>query len=117
MVAKLGDACKPKRVLEEAEENEELKAKVKELTHDKILTVAKSALNKSSRKEQFKAVKEEMKEALLEAFGEEYMDENGGMASTYYGKLQKEVIRNMMLSEQMRLDGRKFDEVRPIWNK
>ena len=111
----LGDKAPAKREPEPAEENEELKAKVKELVCDKILAVAKGALDKSSRKKQFKAVKEEMKEALLEEMGEEYMEEHGSMASDYFNKYQKEVIRGMMLDENTRLDGRQFDEVRSIW--
>lgn len=115
LAKQVGEKCAVKREVEQPETNEELKAKVDELSRAKILEVAKGALDKYARKTQFKEVKEALKEALLEEKGEEYMDENGGLAGEYFDKLKKEVIRTMMLDEKIRLDGRQFDEVRPIW--
>src|SRR3989338_8348983 len=37
------------------------------------------------------------------------------MVDLYYHSLEKEVVRNFMLSERVRLDGRKSDEIRKIW--
>ena len=113
----VGDKALVKRELEAAEENEELKAKVDELSRAKILEVAKGAMVKHDRKEAFDAVGKEVMEALLEEKGEEFMEEHEGMAKEYFGKLKKEVIRTMMLDEEVRLDGRKFDDVRPIWTE
>lgn len=106
-----------KREVELPAENEEIKEKVKALTKDGIYAVAKGALNKAERKKQFKAVKEKLVETLTEQEGEEWMEENGGMAKDYYNKIQKEIIREMVMSESIRLDGRKLDEVRPIWTE
>ncbi len=39
------------------------------------------------------------------------------MISTYFDKLKKETIRQMVLREKRRLDGRQFDEIRPIWGE
>ena len=58
-----------------------------------------------------------MKEAILEEMGEEWMEENGKDVSEAYNKLSKEVIREMVMSEEVRLDGRKLDEVRNIWTE
>lgn len=43
------------------------------------------------------------------------MAANGKLASQYFDKLKKNVIRNMVLDESVRLDGRKLNEIRPIW--
>ncbi|MEM1323708.1 MAG: polyribonucleotide nucleotidyltransferase [Bacteroidota bacterium] len=113
----VGEKATVKRVLEEAPENEEIKEKVKELAHARILEVAKGALEKHDRKKQFKAIHESVVEAFTEEHGEEYVEENSKFIDTYYGKLKKEIIREMVLSENTRLDGRNFDEVRHIWTE
>ncbi|MBK8348197.1 MAG: hypothetical protein IPL08_11410 [Saprospiraceae bacterium] len=43
------------------------------------------------------------------------MAENGAKISDYFDKLKKNVIRQMVLDTNIRLDGRKLDEIRPIW--
>lgn len=45
------------------------------------------------------------------------MEENGSFISKYFDKTKKEVIRKMVLDTQVRLDGRRPDEVRPIWSE
>ena len=95
----VGEKATVKREIEVEEVDEELKAWVKTFAHDKIYEVAKGFLNKHDRKTQFKAIKESLKETLLEEKGEEYMEENGGKAKKYYEKLKKEVIREMVMAE------------------
>lgn len=60
-------------------------------------------------------VKTAVKEALLAENGEEYMTENGALISSYFDKLKKEVVREMVMAENVRLDGRKLSDIRPIW--
>lgn len=117
LAQKVGDKALIKRVIEPAEEDEALKAKVKEISSDKIYAVAKGFLNKHDRKTQFKEAKEHFKATLLEQEGEEYMAEKGDLGKKYFEKLKKEVIREMVMSENVRLDGRKLDEVRNIWTE
>jgi len=117
LAQKVGEKATVKRVIEAAEEDEELKAKVKSLVKDKLYAVASGELNKEQRKDQFKEVSTFLKETLLEELGEEVMAEKAEMASGYFKKLQKETIREMVLSESKRLDGRKFDEIRHIWTE
>ncbi len=117
LAEKVGEKATVKRELAVVEENLELKEEIKSLTKDKILEVSRGQLDKFARKEGFKAISTELKETLTEKYGEEYMEENGGDVSTYFDKLKKETIRAMMLDESIRLDGRKFDEVRPIWTE
>ncbi len=106
-----------KREVELPAEDDSIKEKVKALTKDGIYAVAKGALNKADRKKQFKAVKEKLVADLTEQEGEEWMEEHGSMAKDYYNKIQKEIIREMVMAESIRLDGRKLDEVRPIWTE
>jgi len=113
----VGEGATVKRELAEVEIDEELKELVKSLTVENILTVSRGKLDKKARKKGFSEVKDKLKEALLEAKGEEFMDEKWGEAKGYYEKIKKQTIRNMVLDEQVRLDGRKFDEVRHIWSE
>ena len=117
LAAKVGEKATVKRVVEPMPENEELKARIKELAHDKILEVAKAFLAKHDRKDKLSEIKEATLAALLEEKGEEYMAENAAIADRYIDKLKKSVIRNMVLDDKLRLDGRKLDEVRPIWTE
>lgn len=117
LAEKVGEKALNKRVPAVEEVDEELKAKVAELATDKIKEVAAGALAKHERKERFSEIKDEIIEALTEEKGEEYMDEKGGMAKEYYDKLKKVVIRNMVLEDKIRLDGRQFDQVRSIWTE
>jgi polyribonucleotide nucleotidyltransferase len=53
------------------------------------------------------------KEKIDEQFSEKYADNSADIADVVYG-MQKEVVRNMLLNESRRPDGRAFDQVRPI---
>ncbi|MNU62915.1 Polyribonucleotide nucleotidyltransferase [compost metagenome] len=102
----------PKRVYSHETHNEDVKAKVYELAMDKCKEVARQGLaNKAKRTELFDAIKTEVKAA----FSEEELTEVSGFISTYFSEVKKKAVRWVMLNEQKRLDGRKFDEIRPIW--
>ena len=113
----VGDKALIKREFESPVIPEDIVALVTDKCKDKILEVAKGALDKKTRKNSFSEIKEELIEGLTEEKGEEWMDENKGDVKDAFGKIQKKLIRNMVLSESVRLDGRKFDEVRPIWTE
>lgn len=117
LAEKVGEKAANKREFESPTIDEDIKALVKGISKDAIYKVAKGALNKAQRKAAFKAVKEEMKEKLLEDKGEEWCEENMGTAKDAYNKLQKEIIREMVMAEKVRLDGRQPDEVRAIWSE
>lgn len=82
-----------------------------------VQDVARGALNKQQRKDAFKKVKTDYKAAVLEEKGEEWQKENKSQLSAAYDKVQKKTIRDLMLNENVRLDGRKFDQVRDIWTE
>jgi polyribonucleotide nucleotidyltransferase len=111
----LAEAVKKiKREYSHEENDEELRAKVWKETYDKAYAVAKKANpNKHERINDFRAVVEEFVAA-------NYADVDGAEIPTdlikrYYHDVEKEAVRAMMLDNNIRLDGRKMDEIRPIW--
>ncbi len=98
--------------------NEELREKVNAFAKAKVYDVAKGALAKHDRSDKFAAIQEE----LMEYLRKEYIKEEGGSlpedvskwAKTYYADLQYYVVRDMILNDKVRLDGRKLNEVRPL---
>ena len=96
-----------------AEENEELAARINEMTYQKCYDIAKKGTSKVERSEAFGLVKEEVKAS----FTEEELAEYGDLVSKYYNKSQKNAVRELTLAEGLRLDGRKTDEIRPIWSE
>jgi polyribonucleotide nucleotidyltransferase len=102
----------PKREYSHEVHNEDVKAKVYELAMEKCKDVARMGLaNKAKRSELFDAIKEEVKAA----FTEEELAEVGKFISPYFSEVKKKAVRWVMLNERKRLDGRNFDEIRPIW--
>jgi polyribonucleotide nucleotidyltransferase len=91
--------------------DDELKAKIFELSYDKYFAIAKESSAKHERGEKFSLVKEE----VLATFSEEELIEKGELISKYLYKAQKEAVRNVILDLGLRLDGRKTNEIRPIW--
>jgi len=101
----------PKREYNHETHDEELRAKVTAFALDKCKDVARQGLaDKAKRAELFDAVKTELKTQ----FKEEELSEKGGLISTYFSNTKKKAVRAVMTKESIRLDGRKFDEVRPI---
>ncbi|MGS2740030.1 polyribonucleotide nucleotidyltransferase [Sinomicrobium sp. M5D2P17] len=85
--------------------------KVHEAAYRKIYDIAKSGYGKKERSEAFSAVKDE----VLALFSEEELEENESLIKSYFKKTEKEAVRELTLSEGIRLDGRKTNEIRPIW--
>lgn len=109
LVEKVGK--KATREYEQEKEDESIAKKVKDFAYDKCYAIAKEDTSKQERSEKFAEVKEEVK-AL---FTEEELAENSDLVSKYFSKAQKEAVRNLILDEGIRLDGRKPNEIRPIW--
>ncbi len=117
-LAKLvGEKALNKRELEVVEEDEELKKRIESLAKDKIYDIAKGALEKHIRKDKFKELKESVVETLTEELGEEVWEEKSKEAGEHFDKLKKYVIREMVMAEEVRLDGRGLADVRPIWTE
>ncbi len=102
---------KETREYEPEAEDEDLAKKIHDMVYDKTYDIAKAGSAKHERGAAFS----EIKEAVFESFSEEEQDELGKLIHKYVAKAQKEAIRNLTLDEGLRLDGRKTDEIRPIW--
>ena len=92
-------------------EDEDLRKAVHECCYDKCYALAKSAKPKHEREDGFVAIKEE----FLATIPEEELEEKTPLVERYYHAVEKEAMRNMILDEGIRLDGRVGNEVRPIW--
>jgi len=110
MMAELGTDVQ-KRDYPHDEQDEALRAAVREACYDKCYAMAKSAAPKHEREAGFTAIKDE----FLATLSEEDQEAKGAMVERYYHDVEKEAMRNMVLDEGRRLDGRRTDEVRPIW--
>lgn len=77
---------------------------------EKIYEISKSQSGKHERSDAYDALKKE----LVESLGEEASPEDIKLAKKYFEDLKWEVVRHMILDDQVRLDGRKLDEVRPL---
>ena len=91
--------------------NEELFEKINNLSFDKIYQLASEKTEKKERSERLKKIKEE----VLNSFSDEELEEKENEISSYFHKIEKKAIRNFILDNQQRLDGRKTDDIRPIW--
>lgn len=103
--------------------NEELSKHIATLVSADILKVAKSALGKHERGDAFKAIRTTFDATLVAnedgtttvpGFATPVKAEDLALLGDIFHDLEKEIIRNMMLNERTRLDGRKLDEVRVL---
>ncbi|MBY0245458.1 MAG: polyribonucleotide nucleotidyltransferase [Sphingobacteriaceae bacterium] len=102
-----------KREYNHEDHDEDLKAQVYAATYDKVYAVAKSALGKDERSERFKAVVTE----FLETLPEDASDLTISLAKHYFHDVQYDAVRNLLLNEGIRLDGRATTQIRPIWSE
>ncbi len=102
-----------KRVYSHEPSNPELREQIFAATYDKVYAVAKSASAKHERSEKFAQIGEEFAQTL----GEEIDDETAFLFKKYYHDVQYDAVRNLVLDEGIRLDGRDVRTVRPIWSE
>ena len=91
--------------------DEALRAACHEYCYNKCYEIAKSGTSKHERGAAFEAVHQE----FLETIPEEEREEKAFMVGRYFHDVEKEAMRNMILDEGIRLDGRNTTEIRPIW--
>ncbi len=103
-----------KRTYPKYDEDPALQVRIHEAVYAKAMDVTRLGnANKAVRKEGFGAIKKE----VMEMLHSEHAELNKAMASRYYGKAEKKAIRDVMLQDRVRLDGRQLDEIRPIWSE
>lgn len=101
----------PKREYCHETNDEELRERIQKETYDKVYAVAKSFQGKQARNDAFDQIFAD----FLETLPEEERDEKVGMLKRYYSDVQYHAMRNMILNERIRLDGRGTEDIRPIW--
>jgi polyribonucleotide nucleotidyltransferase len=102
---------KAKRDYKKPEHKEELQQKVVAFAKDRVYQISKAGSSKHERSDAFDTLRDEMFTAIL---GEEPEDADKKLAKKYYEDLKWEVIRNMIVDDKVRLDGRQLDQVRPL---
>ena len=100
-----------KREYPAEEQDEELRERMQRELYDKIYKVATAGTDKHARGDAFEAIVEEFKAQ----FTEEELEQKGMIIDRYYHDMEKAAMRRMILDEGKRLDGRRTDEIRPIW--
>ena len=102
----------PKREYSHETHDEALRKRVEAATYEGAYKVAGMGLtNKAERSAQFKAVFEAFAATLTDEEKETSLD----LAKVYYHDVEYKAMRNQILDHGTRLDGRKTDEIRPIW--
>ena len=100
-----------KRTYCHEENDEELRKAIEAFCYDRCYAIAKSGSAKHERSDAFDALKEEFYQTLPE----EEREDKKMMVERYYHAVEKAAMRNMILDEGIRLDGRQTTQVRPIW--
>ncbi len=103
---------KPTRVYNHERSDEELEKQIHAFAYDKAYKVASSSLGKSERSAAFKTIREEFKATLPEGT---VLDKF--LSNKYFHDVEYNAVRAMIINDRTRLDGRKLDQVRPIWSE
>jgi polyribonucleotide nucleotidyltransferase len=91
-------------------QSEEIQAKVNAFASKRVYEISRKGSSKNERSDAYSALKDE----LVASLGEDVTDLDKKLAKKYYEDLKWEVVRNMMVDERIRLDGRSLDQVRPL---
>jgi len=95
--------------------DEELSKRIHTDLYDQVYEIAKSQKAKHERSDAFKAAEEAYVEKLQAENEEEEV--NTKLVAKYFHDVEKKAVRNLILDEGMRLDGRKTNQIRPIWSE
>jgi len=101
-----------KRTYSHEHSNEDLKKAIYAATYDQVYAIASSASGKDERGAKFK----EVRDTYIATLGE-IDDITKSLAKKYYHDVEYDAIRNLVLDEGKRLDGRTTTQIRPIWSE
>ena len=107
-----------KREYDHEVNDEELREQMNKELYQPAYDITKQALEKQARAEAFEKILTDFKEAYAAAhtdLTEDEMEEKYAMMDRYYHDVERDAMRRCILDEGIRLDGRKCDEIRPIW--
>ena len=115
LAEKVGSKAFPKREYCHETHDEEIREKVWAYAYDKYYEIAKTPSEKHERGEKFAAVEAEFLAQYAE--DEEELARVTPFAHVYFHDVQKEAVRQLILNEGIRLDGRDPKTIRPIWSE
>ena len=107
-----------KREYDHEVNDEELRERMNKELYQPAYDVTKQALEKHARAEAFEKILADFKEKYAAEHAdltEDEMEEKYAMMDRYYHDVERDAMRRCILDEGIRLDGRKTDEIRPIW--
>ena len=93
--------------------DEDMRARVNDFLQDKFYAAALQGKTKEERKASFN----ELKKEFMDTLSDEERSSKSFMLRQYIGAAQKKAIRDLLLNENVRLDGRKPTDIRPIWTE
>ena len=98
--------------------DEDLRKQINDELYPKAYEVVKEALDKQARQDAFDKILSDFQEAYNAAhtdLTEEELEEKAALMDKYYHDVMRDAMRRCILDEGIRLDGRKTNEIRPIW--
>ena len=107
-----------KREYDHEVNDEELRERMNKELYQPAYDVTKQALEKHARAEAFEKILADFKEKYAAEHAdmtEDELEEKYAMMDRYYHDVERDAMRRCSLDEGIRLDGRKTDEIRPIW--
>jgi polyribonucleotide nucleotidyltransferase len=110
-LAAMVEKANPKRTYCHETNDAELKEKLHAFAYQRIVDIASNPTAKHERSDAFAAIREE----FIATLDPEEAKEKEFMITRYYHDVEKEAVRNVILDKRQRLDGRKLDQIRPIW--
>ena len=108
-----------KREYEHEVNDEDLRKQMNDELYQPVYNVTKQALAKQERHDAFDKIVSDFLEKYdaenTEKLTTEELEEKHALAARYYDDVLRDAMRRCILDEGKRLDGRKTDEIRPIW--
>ena len=98
--------------------DEDLRKQINDELYPKAYDVTKQALDKQARQDAFDKILADFQEAYTATHAdltEEELEEKVALMEKYYHDVMRDAMRRCILDEGIRLDGRKTNEIRPIW--
>ena len=109
-----------KREYDHEVNDEALREQMQKECYQPAYDITKQALEKQARAEAFEKILEDFKEKYLAEHADiaadaDLAEQYAAMMDRYYHDVERDAMRRCILDEGIRLDGRKTDEIRPIW--
>ncbi len=113
-LAEMVEKAKAKREYSHETNDDDLKEAINKATYQKCYEIALAGnADKHERMDAFMAVRD----AFVETLSEEDQEAKISLVKRYFHDVEKDAVRNAVLDERKRLDGRQLNEIRPIWTE